>query len=528
MVIAFAGRTPRYRVITIHIQINKETIKTGCLPGGTLTAGCHYLFFNKRRMMTNKKNNKPVFKGNIVMIGCGSIGQALLPVIGHHLEGIYSRMTVLSASEAGRRLAQSTGVKFIHCILTPGNYRKILMAYLRAGDLLLNLSIGVSSLDLIRFCAEIGALYVDTSIEPWPGVFGDPMLELQERTNYAIRAKALELAEELGKDSPTAVIDHGANPGLVSHFVKQALVDLGKSILDDVRKPSTREEWAHLAMELGITTIQVSERDTQASNRPKRQGEFINTWSIDGFVDELMQPAELSIGTFEKQWPGGACEHSPGSGTLYLERPGASTFARSWVPSIGSFQGMLVTHDEVLALADYLSISDGKGFIYRPTVMFVYHPCDDAMLSALELEGNGWVMQSVSRRLGPDILEGMDELGVLLAGHNKNAYWYGSQLNIAEARQHVPFANATTMQVTAGAIAAVRWAIKNPRQGIVEPEDLDFEECLETAIPYLGRMVNEFTEWTPLDGRGKYFPEKLDIQDPWQLQNIRSRQFHGD
>ncbi len=481
--------------------------------------------------MTTPINEPPAaltFKGRIIMIGCGSIGQAVLSVIGRHLEGIHGRLIVLSADESGRGIAERCRTKFIHCNLTPGNYRTTLKNYVRDGDLVLNLSVGVSSVDLIRFCAAQGALYVDTSIEPWPGVFDNPMLELHQRTNYAIRAKIIDLATELGCNSPTAVVDHGANPGLVSHFVKRALMDLDRIIRGGNARPSTREEWAHLAHDLRISTIHISERDTQAGQRPKRQGEFINTWSIDGFVDELMQPAELSVGTFEKRWPRGACEHSPGSGTLYLERPGASTFARSWVPSIGGFQGMLVTHDEVFSLADYLSIRDRNEFLYRPSVMFVYHPCDDAMLSALELEGRGWTPQPSRRRLGTDIVEGMDELGVLLTGHDRNAYWYGSQLTIEEARRHVTYANATTVQVTAGAVAAVLWAIRNPRQGVVEPEDLDFEDCLVTAEPYLGRMVGEFTDWTPLDGRGKYFPEKLDVQSPWQLQNVRSRQWYGE
>jgi len=470
----------------------------------------------------------PAFRGRIVMVGCGSIGQAVLPVIGRHLEGIHGRLTVLSADEAGRGIAERCGTRFIHCNLTPANYRTILKGYVGDGDLLLNLSIDISSSDLIRFCSERGALYVDTSIEPWPGVFDNPMLALRQRTSYAVRSKVTDLAAELGAGSPTAVVDHGANPGLVSHFVKRALLDLDRIIRNGNAKPATREEWANLARDLRITTIQISERDTQASTRPKRQGEFVNTWSIDGFVDELMQPAELSFGTFEKRRPRGAREHRPGSATLYLERPGACTFARSWVPSIGAFQGMLVTHDEVFSIADYLSVRGPGGVLYRPSVMFVYHPCDDAMLSALELEGRGWVLQPSCRRLGMDIVEGMDELGVLLAGHERNAYWYGSQLTIQEARRHVAHANATTMQVTAGAVAAVLWAIRNPRRGVVEPEDLDFEDCLETAEPYLGRMAGEVTEWTPLNGRGKYFPEKLDVQSPWQLQNIRSRQWHGE
>lgn len=469
-----------------------------------------------------------IFTKRVIMIGCGSIGQAMLSVIGRHLEGIYDRMVVLSADESGRRIAERCGVQFIHCNLTPGNYRKLLKEHVNKDDLLLNLSIDVSSIALIRFCVERGALYVDTSIEPWPGVFDNPMLELQQRTNYAIRTKTTNLAAELGPDAPTAVVDHGANPGLVSHFVKRALIDLDKIIGNGDQKPSTREEWANLARDLKISTIQISERDTQASRRPKRQKEFVNTWSIDGFVDELMQPVELSFGTFEKRRPKGAREHRSGSGSIYLERPAASTFARSWVPSIGGFQGMLVSHDEVFSIADYLSIRDGNKFLYRPSVMFIYHPCDDAMLSALELEGSGWVVPHERRLLGKDIVEGMDELGVLLCGHDRNAYWYGSQLSIQDARRHVEYANATTMQVIAGAMAAIVWAIRNPRRGVVEPEDLDTEECLATAELYLGRMVGEFTEWTPLDGRGKYFPEKLDVQSPWQLQNIRSRQWRGE
>jgi homospermidine synthase len=169
---------------------------------------------------------KQSFEGNIIMVGCGSIGQALLPLIHRHIENMHGCITVLSASESGRGIAERNGAQFIHSILTPGSYRNILNQYVRKGDFLLNMSVGVSSMDLIRFCYEKKMLYVDTSIEPWPGVFDNPMLELQDRTNYAIRNKLLKLATELGSDSPTAIVDHGANPGIVSHFVKQALISL--------------------------------------------------------------------------------------------------------------------------------------------------------------------------------------------------------------------------------------------------------------------------------------------------------------
>jgi homospermidine synthase len=134
-------------------------------------------------------------------------------------------------------------------------------------------------------------------------------------------------------------------------------------------------------------------------------------------------------------------------------------------------------------------------------------------------------MQASSRRLGRDIADGMDELGVLLAGHAKNAYWFGSQLSIHEARRHLPFANATTVQVVAGALAAAVWAIRHPRSGLVEPDQMDYEECLAIGEPYLGKLTGAFTDWTPLQGRGDLFPERLDVDSPWQLQYIRGRQW---
>jgi len=467
------------------------------------------------------------FPGRIVMVGCGSIGQVILPLLRRHVALGPDSIIVLAADEVGRGVAYENGAPFFYAHLKPRSFRRLLAQHVRAGDLLLNLSVDVSSLDLIRFAARRGALYVDTSIEPWPGVFDNPMLDLRQRTNFMTRYRALALARELGADSPTAVVDHGANPGLVSHFVKRALLDLRRTLRSEGDPPVAREDWAALARDLGVTTIQISERDTQASDRPKRPGEFVNTWSIDGILDESVQPSEISFGTAEKHRPRGALYHRRDSGTLFLDRPGAATFARSWTPSVGGFQGLMMSHDEVFSIGDFLSLRAGGKFTYRPSVMFVYHPCDDAMLSVLELEGRGWQPQEIKRRLGTDIVTGMDELGVLLAGHSRNAYWFGSQLTIEEARRHVPFANATTLQVAAGALAATVWAVRNPRRGIVEAEDLDFEECLTTAAPYLGRLVGEFTTWTPLQGRGELFEERLDVDLPWQLQNVRSRQWRG-
>jgi homospermidine synthase len=120
-----------------------------------------------------------------------------------------------------------------------------------------------------------------------------------------------------------------------------------------------------------------------------------------------------------------------------------------------------------------------------------------------------------------DIVTGIDEPGVLLAGHAGNAYGYGSQLSIGEARRLAPHNNATSLQVGAAVLAGMVWAIENPDQGVVEPEEMDFHSILEIAGEYLGPVVGRYTEWHPLTGRGMLFEEELDPDDPWQFRNVR-------
>ena len=116
---------------------------------------------------------------------------------------------------------------------------------------------------------------------------------------------------------------------------------------------------------------------------------------------------------------------------------------------------------------------------------------------------------------------GIDELGVLLMGHARGAYWYGSRLSIEQARALVPHNNATSLQVTAAVLGGMVWAMENPRAGVVEADDLDHARVLEVAQPYLGDMVGAYSDWTPLLDRGGLFPEEVDAADPWQFKNFR-------
>lgn len=461
------------------------------------------------------------FSGRLVMVGFGCIGRGVLPLLFRHIDVSPSQIVVLHTSNAGADVARHFGVRHLIEPLAADNFSRVLEPLLGPGDFLLNLSVNVSSTALIAFCQARGALYLDTCIEPWEGGYDDPTTEVSERTNYALREAALALRRPDG-GGPTAVLTHGANPGLVSHFLKQALLDVAQASGLSTPVPTHRENWAQLAKALGVRTIHIAERDTQVGERRKAMGEFVNSWSVHGLVSEGCQPAELGWGSHEKRLPPDAARHSTGSlAAIYLNRPGAATRVRSWTPVTGPQHGFLITHGESISIADHFTLGDPAQPDYRPTVHYAYHPCDDAVLSLHELAERNWRLQPKQRILMGDTVGGVDALGVLLMGHAKGTYWYGSQLTVEEARALCPHNTATSLQVTASVMAGVVWALRNPERGVTEPDDMPFDEILALCRPYLGQVVGVFSEWTPLHDRGTLFVEHLDREDPWQFDNFR-------
>ncbi len=461
------------------------------------------------------------FGGRLLIVGFGCIARGVLPLLSRHIALRPEQIRIVAPLDEHRALAAEHGAGLRVEALTRENFRRVLGEELGPGDFLLNLSIDVGSVDLIAWCQDHGVLYLDACIEPWAGGYYDTTLTPSQRSNYALREAALALRGP--GERPTAVLTHGVNPGLVSHFVKQALLDIAAAVAAPVAAPRDRAGWAALARDLDVRVIHVAERDTQYAARAKRPGEFVNTWSVEGFVGEGCQPAELGWGSHERHWPADARRHGFGcDAAIYLERPGAGTRVRSWTPLQGPYHGFLITHGEAISIADHLTARDAEGAVaYRPTVHYAYHPCDDAVLSLHELAGRAWRLQDSRRQLDEaDIVGGIDELGVLLAGHARNAYWYGSRLSIEQARALAPHNNATTLQTVAGVLAGVIWAMRHPRAGIVDPDDMDYAEVLAVARPYLGDMLGVFSGWTPLTDRAALYPEDLDTADPWQFKNV--------
>jgi homospermidine synthase len=474
--------------------------------------------------MTNATNLLARFDGPLVMIGFGSIGKGTLPLLERHIAFDRAKFVVIAPDDRDRHLLDERQIRFMHLAITKENYREVLTPLLTAGPgrgMVVNLSVDTSSVDLMEFAKDLDAFYIDTVVEPWPGLYTDRNRSVSARSNYALREGILDLRRRR-PGGVTAVSCCGANPGMVSWMVKQALLDVARDLKLDFAEPQTRDEWARLMQRAGVKGIHIAERDTQRARDPKPRGKFVNTWSVEGFVAEGMQPSELGWGTHEKVLPPGGSRHDFGcDAAIYLKRPGAGTRVRSWTPTAQAQHGFLVTHNESISIADYFTLRENGKVVYRPTCHYAYHPCDDAVLSLHEMAGAQWKPQQTWHILSEDdIVDGIDELGVLLYGHAKNAYWYGSQLSIEETRRLAPYQNATGLQVTSAVLAGIVWMLENPERGIVEADEMDFRRCLTLQRPYLGPVIGHYTDWNPLVDRNVLFPEDVDESDPWQFKNV--------
>jgi homospermidine synthase len=483
------------------------------------------------------------------MLGCGSVGQCTLPLVRRHVDMPAERITVMDFEDVRPKIEASlkTGVVFKQARLTQDNYASLLSELVGPGDAIIDLSWNVETFDMLEWCGEHDVNYINTSLEEW-----DPYGDIEnkspyERSLYSRQMRIRQLKGRLNareKPSPTAIIDHGANPGLVSHFTKRALLEIATTMLKSGLPAATGANksafekliaaadgqgdgaFARLSQATGTKVIHISERDTQVSSQPKAINEFVNTWSIEGFYEEGTAPAELGWGTHERRLPKYA--HTPIGGPgnqIFLAQPGIRTLVHSWVPAGGPIIGMVVRHAESFTISDYLTVwedtIEGRRAVYRPTVHYAYMPCDSAILSLYELTMRNYQLQPKLRIMSDEITGGIDELGVLVMGHGLTCWWTGSQLDIHEARQLVPGQNATTLQVAAAVVGGLVYMLDNPSKGLLVPDELPYKEILAVAGAYLGPCPSVRTNWTPLESRsrlfGKWGATLVDEADLWQF-----------
>jgi homospermidine synthase len=473
----------------------------------------------------------------VVILGCGSVAQCLLPLLLERFKLDPASVTVLESRDNRSKIASSidAGVHYVQAEITKGNLESTLDELLGDGDVLIDLAWNIGLDELLDWCRDHNVRYLNTSVEVWSPYDDPASASPQERTLYH-RHMALrrQLAGWGSNNGPSAVVEHGANPGLVSHFTKQALSEIAEAVLRDGLLPECRDaiiealstqRFNVLAQLLDVKSIHIAERDTQISDRPKEVGEFVNTWSVDGFYEEGVAPAEMGWGTHEKALPplGRTHEGEGPRNQICLAKMAHKTLVRSTVPS-GPIVGMVIRHGEAFTICDHLTVWDGDTAVYRPTVHYAYCPSDAAWASFVELEGNDYAYPERQRIMNDEIISGRDELGVLVMGHPYKSWWTGMQTTIEEARSAAPHQSATTIQVAASILGAVAWMLTSPREGVRVPDELPWRDVLEVAMPYVGTLWSGPLEWDPVSAHTDWFDQwagnTLDAEDPWQFTNF--------
>lgn len=476
------------------------------------------------------------FNGKMLILGCGFVARCTIPLILKHIELPPQNITVIDMKDERRSITEAIkkGVNYKIAAFTKDNYGKKLSEYLTTGDMLVDLSCNVGSLDLLEWCHDNNVMYINASIEVWDPYSNENGASPSAKTLYTRHMAVRNMCcKWINKSGATAVLEHGANPGIVSYFTKVGLEAIAQKIIDSKKKDKRilplkaaleKGNYAKAAQLTGVKVIHISERDSQITNVPKKVNEFVNTWSVDGFYEESIAPAEMGWGTHERMLPANAHFHNYGPGNqICLAQMGMKTWVRSWVPS-GEITGMVIRHGEAFTISDYLTVWEDDKPIYRPTVHYAYCPCDAAINSLHELEMRQYALQGKQRILTDEIISGKDELGVLLMGHDFNAWWVGSILDIDESRMLVPHQNATTLQVACSVVAAINWMIENPDRGVCLPESLPHNEILSLTLKYLGSFISQEINWTPIMNKVDLFkgfagssPTEDDI---WQFKSF--------
>ena len=487
----------------------------------------------------------------VLILGCGSIGQCVVPLLLRDMHFDPIQITICEMVDTVLpRIADSiaAGVKFELNPLTQENMAEFLSERVSTGDVILDLAWNIQAESILTWCHNHGVRYLNTSTEEW-----DPYADVDNKppTTRTLYHRHMGLRAMIkkwgGNKGPSAIIEHGANPGWVSHEVKYALEQLAEELLKQkllgenntqaLQTALQAGNYALVAEACGVKAIQISERDTQLTDRPKEVNEFVNTWSGEGFYEEGIAPAELGWGSHELTLPRGALEHKDDGprNQILIQRAGMETHVRTWIPGGtaataisggGESIGMLIRHGEAFTMSEHLTVLEKDGKVrYRPTVYYAYCPSDSAVASVHELRGNNWAHPEKFRLLNNDITAGEDRLGVLLLGHPLKAWWSGSLMSIAEARSILPGHSATTLQVAGSVIAGLAWMLRHPNEGLRVPDELPHNELLEDTRHYLGTCWSGAVDWTPLQNRFELFPvvdpdqeaSSTASRDPWQF-----------
>jgi C1A family cysteine protease len=272
-----------------------------------------------------------------------------------------------------------------------------------------------------------------------------------------------------------------------------------KLLSKEKETPHNIYQWAQIAKDNNITSIHITEYDTQQSNNLYHD-HLVNTWEVSDFVKELAnRPSEATLGTNEEKIPNKTFPYHFGDkSSVCFVRTALNMKIKSWIPNENNFNAYLTPNYGAVSLGNYMTIYNGNDIVYRPTILHAYKPCDQALASLNKTHGIHYKKNDFSDvkthvMTEKDIDKGSVTLGVLLNGDT--SYWYGSTLSIDDVRKISSYGSVNSVLSAITLLTSTVWAIKNQRKGIVDMFDVDHDTMINMVEQYLGdiKMISHNT-----------------------------------
>lgn len=216
--------------------------------------------------------------------------------------------------------------------LSKENIDDIMLRVLPGKTLILDASVSVDGIAVMKHAAHFGCAYVNTSMENWDTanmvLLAKDSDDLHKRTLHYQYHRAVRLfrsgSAETNTCTPTMIFDHGANPGLISHLAKCGIQDMSNYIFQKSKccncncnetdcmntalcGVDAKSMFKQMSRNLGVHTIHVAELDTQELNaihlEHENKNAFYNTWSIPGLIVEALDPSQIGFGSFPEELP---------------------------------------------------------------------------------------------------------------------------------------------------------------------------------------------------------------------------------
>lgn len=459
------------------------------------------------------------FEGRIVQFGFGAVGKSFYEKIAKEIKFNENDYFVITMDKFEFDAYVNLGglvSNFIVAEVTRNNFVQVFKPLLREGDLLIDFADTVGTRDICAWCAENNIMYLNTGEADWPdnwySIFTENELKNSLRDRYAADPE---------KNRYPIVLQHGNNPGLVSHFVKAAIEYVVNTQFskDKHLKGLIKEgKFNEAAKTLGVKMIHVNDIDLQEVKDTYSDDILFSTWCTDSFWFEMLSEATVNVGTHENIDFEEDCNFvNTEKGFLEFKKLAADKKCRTYYPG-GEFEGFLVPHEETITIAKGLEVKENGKVTYRPTVMFLYSPCVYATNYFKNAKVNNYPNpdpnkpQDVENDNGTSVIRGYvyprnfeivyqekiasgtEYVGILLLGDNFKPVWVGNRVEttyLNKDKKTSYWQTPTITPVAMSALAAVCWMLKNKEKGgIYFPDDIaDYKTIIKTAEKYISKTI---------------------------------------